>query len=249
MVTLDFIEGAWMYLFFLMPMAAFLYASVGHGGASSYLMFLALFNFAPEQIRPTALIINIFVSFFAFMSYRKTCDFPTKLFLSLIIFSVPAAYFGGTILVDTALYKKILGILLFFPIIRFLNLFPVAEKKVDQEVWMAPVLGLIIGFFSGLIGIGGGIILSPILLMLGWTNMKETAALSALFIFLNSVSGYIGSAAYSTHIDLQLWLLMPLTLIGGMAGAYYGARKFNVQVVKYLLTTVLLIASVKLILA
>jgi uncharacterized protein len=241
-------ENAWLYLFVLMPMAAFLYASVGHGGASSYLMFLAMFNFAPEQIRPTALIINIFVSFFAFMNYRKTCDFPNKLFLSLILFSIPAAYLGGTILVDTALYKKILGILLFFPIIRFLNLFPIAEKEVvERQVWMAPLLGLSIGFFSGLIGIGGGIILSPILLMLGWTNMKETAALSALFIFLNSIAGYIGSSAYALHIDQELWMLMPLTLVGGMLGAYYGAHRFNVKVVKYLLTTVLFIASVKLI--
>jgi uncharacterized protein len=246
---MEILEGAWIYLFFLMPMAAFLYASVGHGGASSYLMFLAIFNYAPEQIRPTALLINIFVSFFAFWSYRKTCDFPVNLFLSLIIFSVPAAYLGGTILVDTVLYKKILGILLFFPIIRFLNIFPVSEKpQIKREIWMGPALGLCIGFFSGLIGIGGGIILSPILLMLGWTNMKETAALSALFIFLNSISGYIGSSAYVTHIDLELWLLMPLTLIGGLMGAYYGAHRFNVSVVKYLLTTVLFIASVKLIL-
>lgn len=241
-------EEAWLLLFILMPLAAFLYAAVGHGGASSYLMFLALFNFAPEQIRPTALLLNMVVSLMAFLAYRKTVAFPKALFLSLIIFSIPAAFFGGTILVDTVLYKRILGILLFFPILRFLNLFPIAkESKVTQTWWMAAILGLSIGFFSGLIGIGGGIILSPILLMLGWTNMKETAALSALFIFFNSMAGYIGADAIQIGIDTQLWLLMPLTIGGGALGAYMGARRFNVTVVKYILTVVLLFAAIKLI--
>lgn len=242
------VEEAWILLFFLMPLAAFLYAAVGHGGASSYLMFLALFNFAPEQIRPTALMLNMVVSLMAFLAYSRTVDFPRKLFISLIIFSIPAAYLGGTILIDTILYKRILGILLFFPILRFLNVFPVStERVVRQTWWMAPVLGLSIGFFSGLIGIGGGIILSPILLMLGWTKMKETAALSALFIFFNSVAGYIGADAMNISIDAKLWYLMPLTIAGGALGAYLGARRFNIDVVKYILTTVLFFAAIKLI--
>lgn len=89
-----------------MPVAAFFYASVGHGGASSYLMLLTLFNFAPEQIRPTALMLNIVVSFIAFASYRRTCEFKKDIFIPLVIFSIPAAYIGGTILVDAYLYKK-----------------------------------------------------------------------------------------------------------------------------------------------
>lgn len=241
-------DEAWILLFVLMPLAAFLYAAVGHGGASSYLMLLALFNFAPEQIRPTALMLNMVVSLLAFLAYRKTVAFPTNLFLSLIIFSIPAAYLGGTILVDTILYKQILGMLLFFPILRFLNVFPIAKERVIQRVWwMAPILGVSIGFFSGLIGIGGGIILSPILLMLGWTSMKETAALSALFIFFNSVAAYIGADAVNISIDAKLWYLMPLTVAGGAIGAYLGAKRFNVNVVKYILTSVLFFAAIKLI--
>jgi uncharacterized protein len=237
-----------LFLYLVLPLVAFLYASVGHGGASSYLMVLALLNFAPEQIRPTALIMNMFVSMMAFLGFRKTVVFPNRLFLSLIIFSIPAAYLGGSILVDTILYKRILGILLFFPILRFLNVFPINESNsVDQKWWMAPLLGLLIGFFSGLIGIGGGIILSPILLMLGWTNMKETAAVSALFIFLNSVSGFLGADGFHIQIDQQLWIVMPLTILGGGLGAYLGARKFNPVAIKYLLTVVLFIAAVKLI--
>lgn len=237
-----------LFLYLVLPLVAFLYASVGHGGASSYLMVLALLNFAPEQIRPTALIMNMFVSMMAFIGFRKTVVFPNRLFLSLIIFSIPAAYLGGTILVDTVIYKRILGILLFFPILKFIDVFPINEKsKTEEKWWMAPVLGLLIGFFSGLIGIGGGIILSPILLMLGWTNMKETAAVSALFIFLNSVSGFLGAGGFQIQIDQQLWIVMPLTIIGGGLGAYLGARKFNPKSIKYLLALVLFIAAAKLI--
>ena len=108
-----------LLLYLLLPTVAFLYASVGHGGASSYLMVLALLNFAPEQIRPTALLMNMFVSMIAFIGFRKTVVFPKRLFLSLVIFSIPAAYLGGSILVDTLLYKRILGILLFFPSSNF----------------------------------------------------------------------------------------------------------------------------------
>jgi uncharacterized membrane protein YfcA len=242
-------ESFWWLLYFLMPVAAFLYAAVGHGGASSYLMFLAIFNFAPEQIRPTALILNIIVSFMAFIAYRGTVKFPSKLFLSLIIFSVPAAFVGGQILVDTALYKQILGLVLFFPILRFLNIFPRAsEKIVSENLLFTALIGLSIGFVSGLIGIGGGIILSPILLLLGWTDMKETAAVSALFIFFNSISGLLGTQILTIEFDPKLWLLMPLTIAGGAMGAYMGAKKFNYQGVKYTLTVVLFIAAVKLIL-
>lgn len=237
-----------LILYLILPIVAFLYASVGHGGASSYLMVLALLNFAPEQIRPTALIMNMFVSLMAFLSFRKASTFPTQLFISLILFSIPAAYLGGSILVDTVLYKRILGILLFFPILRFINVFPVSDRPaMERQWWMGPVLGLVIGFFSGLIGIGGGIILSPILLMLGWTNMKETAAVSALFIFFNSVSGFLGADGFQVEIDRQLWIVMPLTIAGGALGAYLGAKKFNPVMIKYLLTVVLFIAAVKLI--
>ena len=176
-------------LYVLMPFAAFMYASVGHGGASSYLMILALMGFAPEEIRPSALILNMFVSMISFLNYRKTGKFPTSLFLSLILFSIPAAYLGGTLLLETGIYKKILGVLLLFPVLRFAGVFPISEdQRIERKWWMGPVLGFAIGLLSGMIGIGGGIILSPIILMLGWAGVKETAALSALFIFLNSVS-------------------------------------------------------------
>lgn len=243
-------EGFTWVLFILLPLVAFLYAAVGHGGASSYLMFLTIFNFAPAEIRPTALILNIIVSSMAFLAFRKTVKFPIKLFLYIIIFSVPAAFVGGKILIDATLYKQILGILLFFPILRFLNVFPKSKGKQIKENWaLLGALGLGIGFISGLIGIGGGIILSPILLLLGWTDMKETAAVSALFICLNSISGLLGSNFLNITYDPQLWILMPLTIVGGALGAYFGANVFNFKAVKYTLTVVLFIAAIKLVLS
>lgn len=243
-------ESIWFLLFIILPVVAFLYASVGHGGASSYLMLLAIFGFAPEEIRPTALILNIFVSFLAFVSYRRVSKFSIRLFLSLIVFSVPAAYFGGTILVDPVLYQKILGVLLLFPVMRFLNVFPRSVKtEIEFQWWIPPLIGLSIGFISGLIGIGGGIILSPIILMLGWAQIKETAALSALFIFFNSIAGLLGTGFLQISIQPELWFLMPPTIAAGLLGAYLGAQRYNFKVLKYLLTLVLLFASIKLILS
>lgn len=239
-----------IYVMILLPVAAFFYASVGHGGASSYLMILALAGFAPEEIRPTALLLNMFVSLISFLNHRRTCDFPKKLFLQLIIFSVPAAFLGGLIIVESTIYKNILGILLLFPIMNFLGLFPKNDKKIlRDQPWMPAVIGILIGFLSGLIGIGGGIILSPILLLLGWTNVRQTAALSALFIFVNSVAGYLGTTGFNLVENKTLWILLPPAIIGGILGSYFGALKFNVRVVKHLLTFVLAGAAIKLILS
>src|SRR6266508_1299814 len=179
--------------YILLFLVAFLYSSVGHGGASGYLALMALFSISPDVMKPTALLLNLFVSLTSFVQFYRGKHFNWKIFLPFAITSVPMAYVGGLITVDANIYKKILGILLLVPINRFLFFTNIKVEKLKRSnIFLSLPIGGGIGFLSGLIGIGGGIILSPVLLLLKWTEMKQTAAISALFIFVNSLSGLAG---------------------------------------------------------
>lgn len=237
-----------IYLFLLiLPIISFLYSSVGHGGASGYLALMALFSFAPETMKPTALLLNLFVAGIAFYYYYKEGYFNKHLFIPFAISSIPFAFLGGTIEIDPSIYKKILAVLLIFAILKMLNIFG-KENEIPKKVklWQGLIVGGIIGFFSGLIGIGGGIILTPVILLLHWGKMKEAAAVSALFIWVNSASGLVGQ--WSTGIDLSMnsLLLVAIALIGGFLGAYLGSKKLNNNGLRYILIVVLALASVKL---
>lgn len=232
----------------LLLLVAFLYASVGHGGASGYLALMALFSFTPEIMRPTALVLNVFVSLIAFTQYYRAGYFQWKLFLPFAIVSIPAAFFGGLISIDTGLYKKILAILLIFPVIRLAGINFQPEKSIRKlNIYAALLIGVVIGFLSGMIGLGGGIILSPVILILHWANMKHTAAVSALFIFVNSIAGLAGIFTKDFHFNTEMGLMIVIALTGAIAGAYLGAKKFESIILKRILAVVLLIASVKLI--
>lgn len=237
-----------IYLFYiLLFLVAFLYASVGHGGASGYLALMAIFSIAPDVMKPTALLLNLFVSLTSFIQFYRGGYFRMKLFLPFAFASVPFAFVGGLITVDASIYKQILGWLLLLPVIRFFffNQVEVEEQK-QFSLPLAIFIGVVIGFLSGLIGIGGGIILSPVLLLLHWANMKQTAAISALFIFVNSLSGLAGQLTKGLHFTTDMYLYVVIAFIGGLAGAYYGSMKVKQAALKYLLATVLLIAAVKL---
>lgn len=237
-----------IYLFLLiLPIVSFLYSSVGHGGASGYLALMALFSFAPETMKPTALLLNLFVAGISFYYYYKEGYFNKHLFIPFALSSIPFAFLGGTIEIDASIYKKILAILLVFAILKMLNVFG-KESDATKEVklWQGLLVGGIIGFFSGLIGIGGGIILTPVILLLHWGKMKEAAAVSALFIWVNSASGLVGQ--WSTGIDLSMtsFMFAGIALTGGFLGAYLGSKKLNNQRLRYILVVVLALASVKL---
>lgn len=226
---------------------AFLYSSVGHGGASGYLALMALFSLPITFMKPTALLLNIFVSGVAFWYFKKNQHFRWKLFYPFALTSIPAAFIGGYITINATLYKQILGVFLLIAILRMMG-FLGGEKdnKRELSVPFALLIGIGIGLFSGLIGIGGGIILSPIIILLAWGNMKEAAAVSALFIFVNSFAGIGGFLIKNNTIPLDSFLLVPIALIGGTAGAIYGSRRFSNQTLTYLLSFVLLLASIKL---
>ena len=238
----------YIYIFLLiLPIVSFLYASVGHGGASGYLALMAIFSVTPELMKPTALLLNLFVAAIAFYYYYKEGYFNKKLFISFAIASIPMSIIGGYIEVDTTIYKKILAVLLLFAILKMLNIFGKESAIIrDIKLWQGIVVGGIIGFFSGLIGIGGGIILSPIILLFHWGKMKEAAAVSALFIWVNSAGGLIGQLSSGVNLNMQSFGLVAIALIGGVFGAYYGSRKLNNQNLRYLLATVMAIACFKL---
>lgn len=231
----------------ILAVVAFMYASVGHGGASGYLALMALFAFPVLVMKPSALLLNIFVAGISFWFFKKNNHFKWKLFYPFAITSIPAAFVGGSLSINPVLYKQILGVFLIIAILRILN---VSGTKTiinrPPTLWLGLVIGLFIGLFSGMIGIGGGIILSPVIMLLGWGSVKEAAAVSALFIVVNSLSGIIGFTVTGGTIPVEAFYLIPVALIGGAFGAFYGSRKFNLKTLTYLLATVLLIASIKL---
>ncbi len=237
-----------MVLFYLLLfLVAFLYSSVGHGGASGYLALMALFSFTPEVMKPTALLLNLFVAGTAFVQFYRGKHFIWKIFLPLALASVPMAFLGGMITIDASIYKKILGCLLLIPIARFIFFknIPVDNLK-EPGIGLPAVIGAVIGFLSGLIGIGGGIILSPIILLLKWTNQKQTAAISALFIFVNSLSGLGGQLTRGIQFSTDMVAYVAIAFTGGLLGSYFGSLRFRQDLLKYLLAGVLLLASVKL---
>ena len=239
--------GTTVLFYILLFLVAFLYASVGHGGASGYLALMALFGTAPEVMKPTALLLNLFVSLTSFIQFYRGKHFNWKLFLPFAVASVPMAYVGGLITIDATVYKKILGLLLIIPIVRFLFFSNIKVEEIRKSnILLSLVLGAAIGFLSGLIGIGGGIILSPILLLLKWADMKQTAAISALFIFVNSLSGLAGQLSKGISFNPDMYTYVAIAFIGGLCGAYLGSIKFNQNILKYMLAVVLILAAYKL---
>lgn len=231
----------------LLFVVAFLYASVGHGGASGYLALMALFSVAPAVMKPTALLLNLFVSLTSFVQFYLGGHFRWKVFWPFAVASVPAAYLGGLVMVDALIYKKILGLLLLIPIVRFFFFSQAkVEEKKENTLLTSWLIGGGIGFLSGLIGIGGGILLSPVLLLLRWTDQKETAAISALFIFVNSFAGLMGQLTKGVQFTADMYSYVVIAFLGGLCGAYFGALKFRQSILKNVLATVLLVAAFKL---
>lgn len=231
----------------LLFVVAFLYASVGHGGASGYLALMAIFSIAPAVMKPTALLLNLFVSAVSFIQFYRGGYFKWKTFLPFAIASVPLSFFGGTISVDAVIYKKILGVLLLIPVIRFFFFKNVNPKDLKpSNTGLSLLIGAVIGFLSGMIGIGGGIILSPVLLLLKWTDQKQTAAISAIFIFVNSVAGLAGQLTKGIQFSGDMYGYVAVAFAGGLCGAYFGALRFPQTILKNVLACVLALAAYKL---
>ena len=224
---------------------AFLYASVGHGGASGYLAVMALFAIAPPVMKQTALLLNLGVSLMSFIAFYRQGYFKWTLFWPFALGSIPAAFLGARIPLTDSTYKQILGACLFLAVIRMVVTLKEGARKSLPAV-LGIFTGAAIGLLSGMIGIGGGIILSPLLLLFRWASLKEAAAVSALFIFVNSVSGLAGLKTWIPMDQSQMIYWLAASLVGGFLGARWGAGIASNAKVKWILALVLVIASLKL---
>ncbi len=229
---------------------ALIYSSVGHGGASGYLAVLSFFRFPHETMATSALCLNILVAGLAFFIYRKAQYFSWKLTWPFVVASVPAALIGGLIKFSPQAYTLLLAGTLSFASLRLLC--PIDQSSGTAErspsLGMAAILGGLIGLLSGIVGVGGGIFLSPFLILFRWASPKKTAAIAAFFILVNSISGLIGrSLAGSLHL-MQGWPWIILAaFFGGILGSRLGAHHFSPAWLRRILAFVLLLAVFKLI--
>lgn len=234
----------------LILLAAALYSSVGHAGASGYLAAMALFGLAPATMKPTALCLNILVATIAtFRFYRAGC-FSWSLFWPFAVASIPLAFIGGAITLPTTVYKQIVGITLLYAAVRlFLFTREQAEAAATRTMPFvaAILLGALIGFLSGLTGVGGGIFLSPLLLLAGWADTRRTAGVSAAFILVNSIAGLAGNFSNVQALPRALPYFAAAAVVGGIVGSEFGSRRLASVTIRRLLAIVLVVAGLKMI--
>lgn len=235
----------------LLFVVAALYSSVGHGGASGYLAVLSLFAFAPQEMATTALVLNVLVAGMAFLQFQRAGFFRLRLLLSFLVASVPAAFVGGLVHIPPTVYALVLAAVLAFTAVR-LGWPRSQAQELSSTGSPSPMLtlptGAGIGLLSGMVGVGGGIFLSPVLLIMRWASIKETAAVSAAFIVVNSLAGLAGRfTSGNWELGALLWLV-PVAFAGGLLGSYSGAWLLQSPTLRRLLALVLLVAAGKLLL-
>jgi uncharacterized membrane protein YfcA len=235
-----------IYFFFI----ALLYSTVGHAGASGYLATMALLSFPPAVMKPTALALNIIVALVTSIRFYQAGHFSWRLFWPFALASVPLAYLGGGLAIHATVYKILVGLALLFAAAHLIVRSTVVSDQgegINRPGMIASLAGGgMIGFISGLTGVGGGIFLSPVLIILNWAGLRKTSAVAAVFILVNSVSGLAGfirkGGALPDHF--AWWSVAVIT--GGFIGSSLGATKFNSPVLRVLLGVVLFMAGMKL---
>lgn len=229
-------------------LVAVLYSSVGHAGASGYIAVMSLLGLAPSAIKPTALALNILVASIATWQFSRLGHFSWRLFWPFAVLAVPFAFVGGYVSLPSHVFKALVGIILLYSAAYFL--LASSEEKAVTPLPLLPavVSGAAIGLLSGLTGTGGGIFLTPLLLFMGWAQARTAAAVSALFILLNSISGLLGNISSTKQLSGYLFVLLLSAAAGGLAGSYLGSKRLAPVAIKRFLAAVLLIAGGKLVL-
>ena len=226
---------------------SFLYSSVGHAGASGYIAVMTLLGLSTTFVKPTALILNIFVACLSTWQFYSAGHFRWRLFWPFALLSIPCAFLGGYLNLPVHIFKILVGIILWFSAVRFLmKQRPESEPK-EPKLSASLSVGGGLGFLSGITGTGGGVLLTPLLIFMKWARTKTASATSALFILVNSISGLAGNMSGTRSVPTMVAPLVVTVVIGGATGSYLGSRKFSPEMIKKFLACVLLIAGFKLV--
>ena len=236
-----------LWFFLSLLLVAFMYSMVGHGGASGYLAVMSIFAVSTVYFRSSALILNLFVAGIAFINFRSGYTIRWRLFLPFLIPAIPMAFLGALIHINPGTYKIILGIMLMLAMLRLLYR-PSGEYEIKPPpgILLSVIIGSILGLLSGMIGIGGGILLSPILILMRWSQVKETGVYSSLFILCNSLAGLVGLGYSGIVLPPHFIFWIMVVAGGGLLGSMTAMRFLPVRYFKISLALVLLFACFKL---
>ena len=232
----------------LFALGAALYSSVGHGGASAYIAAMALFSVAPETMKPTALALNLLVAGFGTWRYSSRGLTNWKLVLAFALTAVPAAFVGGGIHLPAIYYKPLVGVLLWLAAARLLwQPKKLAEQPVRTPAyWISLPAGAVLGLLAGLTGTGGGIFLSPLIILNAWEEPRHTSGVVAAFILLNSAAGLAGNAASVGYLPNELPVFLGAVLAGALLGTWLGVERLPRPWLLRTLGAVLVVAGAKL---
>lgn len=240
-------EALWLTA--LIFLAAVLYSSVGHGGASGYLAAMAFAGVSSETMRVSALALNVLVATIGTIRYARAGYFDWRTLLPFVVTSIPAAFIGGSLHLATDVYKIVVGVMLLMAAAELArSARKTTEAGTRPPLWGALLVGTGIGLLAGLTGTGGGIFLSPVLLLAGWAGTRVTSGISAAFILCNSLAGLAGATTSWASLPAALPLWLAAAGLGALVGTQLGSRLLPVFAVRYALAAVLVVAGMKLIL-
>ena len=225
--------------------AALSFAIAGHSGASAYLAIFGLLGMTPDVIKPSVLALNVVVASITTYKFSRAGHFSWRLIWPFILTSIPFSFLGGLISLPTPIYRILVGVVLVYAALRMLFDVP-SKNEIPGDypaIWLSLLLGVGIGFTAGLIGMGGGILLSPILLLTNWAGPQLTAGTIAVFVLVNSISGLIGRWSASMYLPPQLPIWGAVALVGGWIGAEIGSRRLSATTIRRMLGLILLISG------
>jgi uncharacterized protein len=241
--------SALFWLIACVGVAAALYSSVGHGGASAYLALMALFAVAPDAMRPTALVLNIIVAGIGAVVYVRSGQFDWQVFWPFALVGIPAAFLAGRVQLPPDVYKPILGGALILAGLRYVIMpsLDLVKARSTPKLWVALPAGGALGTLAGLTGTGGGIFLSPLLVFMGWADARMATGIAALFIVVNSSAGLAGRLSSLQQLPADLpWLILAV-LCGAAMGTFANRKLFSPVILLRALGLVLLVAGVPLV--